>query len=144
MPHYRTYKSQKEYDNFAKTRKKDAPCQFCELTNDSTQVVKIFKNFKVIKNIFPYSNWDARKVIDHLMVVPNVHTETLSSLGNQAAIEFVSIISEYETVGYDVYARSPHSTVKSVPHQHTHLIKTGGKKYKVLLHLVKPYISFTY
>lgn len=143
MPHYRKRKSQKMYATHTKNARASGECQFCLLDESSDQVVKIYKHFKVIKNIFPYDNWDARNVTDHLMITPIVHTETLSSLGNDAAIEFVKVMSSYEAKGYDVYARSPHSTIKSVPHQHTHLIKTSGKAHKMIVHFTKPYISIT-
>ena len=144
MPHYRKSKNQKLYAAHTKKAKKSNVCQFCELNSKSDQVVSIHKHFKVIKNIFPYDNWDARDVYDHLMITPIAHTESLSTLGDEAAIEFVKLVSSYESKGYDIYARSPESTIKSVPHQHTHLIKTGGKKHKAVLHLQRPYISITF
>lgn len=143
MPHYRKRHSQKQYAAHTNKARASGVCQFCELNENSDQVVAMHTHFKVIKNIFPYDNWDARNVEDHLMITPIQHTETLSSLGNQAAIEFVKIMSSYEAKGYDVYARSPFSTIKSVPHQHTHLIKTGGKKHSMIIHFTKPYISIT-
>lgn len=141
MPHYRKRSNQKLYAAHTNMAKASSDCQFCLLTASSDQVVAIHSHFKVINNIFPYDNWDARNVEDHLMITPIKHTETLSSLGNEAAIEFVKVMSSYEAKGYDVYARSPFSTIKSVPHQHTHLIKTGGKKHSLVLHMTKPYIS---
>ena len=101
------------------------------------------KHFKIIKNIFPYDTWDARDVHDHLMITPIMHTESLSALGDDAAVEFVKLVSTYEKQGYDVYARSPYSAIKSVPHQHTHLIKTGGTRHKGVIHIEKPYVSIT-
>lgn len=143
MPHYRKQKNQKRYAAHTKAAKKSKVCQFCELNTSSDEVVSMHKHFKIIKNIFPYDNWDARDVFDHLMITPVKHTESLSTLGDEAAIEFVKLVSAYEKQGYDVFARSPHSTIKSIPHQHTHLIKTGGKMHKAVLHLQKPYISIT-
>ena len=143
MPHYRKRSTQKLYVAHTKKARASSDCQFCALNESSNQVVAMHTHFKVIKNIFPYDNWDARSVEDHLMITPIVHTETLSSLGNQAAVEFVKILSSYEAKGYDVYARSPFSTIKSVPHQHTHLIKTTGKNHKMIIHITKPYISIT-
>ena len=144
MPHYRKNKNHKVYAVHAEAAKKSGGCAFCELKADSYQVIKIAEHFKIIKNIFPYDNWDARDVLDHLMITPIMHTESLSTLGDEAAVEFVKLMSGYEKQGYDVYGRSPHSTVKSVPHQHTHLIKTGGKNHKAIIHLQKPYISITF
>lgn len=144
MPHYRKPKNQKIYDKYTAGVKGKKICEFCQLNEGSDQVVKIHKHFKIIYNIFPYDSWDSHAVIDHLMIVPNTHTESLANLGDEAAIEFVKLVSEYESVGYDVYARSPHSTVKSVPHQHTHLIKTGGKSRRGVVYFKKPYISISF
>ena len=138
MPHYRSRKDQKNYATDIKNRTAD--CPFCALNDASEQIISQTKNFIVIRNIFPYSVWDAHRVTDHLMIVPKMHTEVLSKLCAQAAVEYVGIVSNYELKGYDIYARSPHSTIKSVPHQHTHLIKSDGKRIKALLHLEKPYV----
>ena len=93
MPHYRKPKNQKLYAKHTAKAKASKDCQFCELHEGSDQVVKIYKHFMVIYNIFPYDNWDARNVLDHLMIVPVVHTESLSNLGDEAAIQFVKIVS---------------------------------------------------
>ena len=57
----------------------------------------------------------------------------------------MDVISDYESEGYDVYARSVASDLRSVAdHQHTHLIKTKGKPAKVSLYIDKPYIVKKY
>lgn len=144
MPHYRNKPNQKKYALHTKNAKASGVCQFCSLQKGDDEVVKVYKHFKIIRNIFPYDNWDARGVSDHLMIVPVQHTENLSTLGDEAAIQFVKLISKYEADGYNIYARSPASLMKSVPHQHTHLIKNDGKRHKALIHFEKPYISITF
>lgn len=140
-------RSRKENNTYKKYRNSDTDfkngCVFCSYTNDSPSFVSETKSFKIIRNIFPYSVWDSQKVADHLMVVPKLHTDTLSDLKSHEAIEFVEIIASYESQGYNVYARAPKSKMKSVVHQHTHLIKPADAKTKLLLYIRKPYIRIT-
>ena len=144
MPHYRSHKNQKLYATHTKKAKSLGACNFCSPDLGKDQVVSVHKHFRIIRNIFPYNKWDSRIVTDHVMLVPIVHTEDLSALGDDASIEFVKIISSYELNGYNIYARSPNSGMKSVPHQHTHLIKNDGKQYNAVIHLEKPYVSITF
>lgn len=115
-------------------------CVFCDITSDSAQLVKQTKHFKIIHNIFPYSLWDSQPVEDHLMIIPIKHTDTLADLNKVAAQEYVTLITEYEGKGYNVYLRAPSSTMKSVVHQHTHLIKPIERKIKLLLFIRRPYV----
>lgn len=88
--------------------------------------------------------WDGQGVLDHLMIVPKAHTDKLGGLSEQAAIEYLQLIDRYETKGYNLYARAPGSTVKTVVHQHTHLILLDGQDRRFVLALRKPfYIRFS-
>lgn len=136
----RSRKQNKTYRDYINTLPKDATCQFCEINQESSQFVSGSDDFKVIRNIFGYSIWDSQKVSDHLMIVPVQHTDTLADISPKAAQEFVKLISQYEQEGYNVYARAPGSNMKSVIHQHTHLIKLGGTRVRAFLHLRKPYV----
>lgn len=118
-------------------------CVFCEIDNKSDQFVRETKSFKVIRNIFAYSIWDNQSVADHLMVVPKKHTDSLSNMGNSQKIEYVDLLEFYEGQEYNIYARAPSSKIKSIVHQHTHLIKPKGYKKKFLLLLRKPYVRLT-
>lgn len=135
-------RSRKEEEKYKRHRRKLAPdqCQFCEITDKSSQFVTKTKHFKVIKNIFGYSLWDGQKVIDHLLIIPKKHTDNLSNMGSAQKVEYVNLLQRYEKKGYSVYARAPVSVMKSVPHQHTHLIKTTGKPVNFILNLRKPII----
>lgn len=119
-------------------------CVFCEIEEHDDQVIEKAKYFSVIKNIFPYSIWDNQKVRDHLMIIPNKHTDKLGTLPAAAGREFLSLIDKYEDMGYNLYARSPGSKIKSIPHQHSHLIKPFGKRRKLILFVHKPYIRINY
>ncbi len=139
----RSRKEVKAYNKYRKSEKKPAGCVFCNIDEESEQLVLNGKYFKVIRNIFGYSLWDSQRVEDHLMIVPKKHTDSLRKLPKEAAIEFVDILGEYEEKRYNVYARAPSSVMKTVVHQHTHLIKPLGKPRRLIFLLRKPYIRFT-
>lgn len=139
----RSRKEEKAYKAYQKTQSSD--CVFCAITKKDPQFVDHTRSFKIIRNIFAYSIWDNQKVVDHLMVVPKKHIDSLDQLSDAAAGEFLKTISAYERQGYNVYARSPGSRMKSVIHQHTHLIKTAGRPKNVFFLIRKPFyfrISF--
>lgn len=138
----RSRKQVKDYRKHRKNAKKPDGCTFCLIDSQSSQYISETKHFKVIRNIFGYSLWDSQKVADHLMVVPKKHTDSLSKLPKEAAVEFVDIISTYEDKRYNIYARAPASVMKTVVHQHTHLIKPLGKPRRFIFFLRKPYIRF--
>lgn len=115
-------------------------CVFCAIDASSREIVARTKHFRVIHNIFPYSLWDSQEVTDHLMIVPIMHTDRLAGLPSAAAKEFVDLLSQYELDGYNVWARAAGSTMKSVEHQHTHLIKLSGKHIRGLFFIRKPYL----
>lgn len=117
-------------------------CAFCAIQDHHPQWVKDTKYFKVIKNIFPYSLWDGQKVVDHLMVTPKKHTDSLSAMKSAQKVEYVDLIEEYEHMGYNIYARAPTSVIKSIQHQHTHLIKTAGRPRGFVFLMRKPYFRF--
>lgn len=141
MPN-RSAAQQRSYDKHRASKKSQPEvCDFCEINYSSDQFVSETKFFKVIRNIFPYSYWDHQLVADHLMIVPKKHTDTLSGIAKEAAVEFVQLITDYEKNGYNVYARAPQSNIKSIVHQHTHLIKPDGKKViKTVIYRAKPYV----
>lgn len=136
----RSRKEELQYKKYRKTLPEDDYCGFCHIKKGDEQFIKSTRNFKIIRNIFGYSMWDSQKVEDHLMVVPLKHIDSLSGLSDKAALEFAKLIFSYEEKGYNVYARAPGSKLKSVIHQHTHLIKPKGKQKKLVLYVRKPYI----
>lgn len=135
-------RSRKEEKAYMKYLRELTPglCVFCESYRQ--ELVREGKYFKAIRNIYPYSFWDGHAVDDHLLVVPKWHTDTLANLTGEQAVEFLNLVSEFENIGYNVYARAPGSQSKSIVHQHTHLIKTHGRSKRVLLHTRKPYMRF--
>lgn len=136
----RSRKEHKRYHHHQKHIERPADgCVFCQLNDDDSQVIKQTKHFKLVQNIFPYTLWDSQAVADHLLIIPHKHTDTLATLPSGAAQEFVELMSGYEAKGYNVYARAPGSAMKSIVHQHTHLIKLSGGKIRFLLYLRRPY-----
>jgi len=133
----RSRQEEKIYKSHLKTQPEG--CSFCLFKKGDKQFITQSSSFKVIKNIFAYSIWDGQKVSDHLMLVPKKHIENLGSLSPSQAAEFIKLVDRYEKKGYNVYARAPNSLIKSIPHQHTHLIKTKGKPIAFLMLLRRPF-----
>ena len=135
-------RSTAEERQYQKLRKQDsgADCPFCTIQHGHEQFVTETDHFRIIRNRTPYSLWDSHKVADHLMLVPKKHTDRLSELPKNAMAEDTEVLGKYEDQGYNIYARSPGSKIKSVIHQHTHLIKLNDHKINFLLMNRKPYI----
>ena len=117
-----------------------ATCSFCTVDAGDDQFVRSTAYFKIIRNKFPYDFWDGQGIADHLMIVPRRHTTDLSEMEDKEKIEYFDLISEYEKRGYSFFARSPTTITKSIPHQHTHLIKSDRQLKSFVLLLKKPLI----
>jgi diadenosine tetraphosphate (Ap4A) HIT family hydrolase len=139
----RTRKEHKQYISHRRTFSNRSACVFCEIVKGHPEYVSETKSFKIIKNAFSYSSWDDQDVLDHLMIVPKNHIDTLSHLSTTESKEFVELISHYESSGYNVWARAAQTVRKSVVHQHTHLIKPGRRVRKFLFYIARPYIRIT-
>jgi diadenosine tetraphosphate (Ap4A) HIT family hydrolase len=140
---YRTRKSTKKYNpskSHKKLRSGEKKCPFCSL--DGREIIAKTPHNIVLKNLYEYQYWEFMKVTDHLMIVPLKHIESLGDLSTPAKVDTIDLIAAYEAKGYNVYAREKDNAVKSVPHQHTHLIKTENKRAKFMLYLRKPYFLF--
>lgn len=143
----RSRKEEKTYKgHIAKLRAegKQDECPFCPINKGHESFVEAFKYFKVIHNVFPYSVWDGQLVADHLMIVPLKHTAKLGDLPTAAGHEYLKIVDSYEDRGYNLYARAPASVIKSVVHQHTHLIKPTGSRRRFVFFTRKPFIRITF
>lgn len=133
MFHYR--KTHKRYKSFPRP----ADCSFCD-TDLAPRAVRTTEHAYIIPNRVPYDLWEMREVTDHLMIVPRLHAESLAVLSQEAKLDIMLLLAEYEQKGYNIYARATTSTVRSVPHQHTHLIRTGHKRARATLAVAKPYM----
>lgn len=120
-------------------------CILCKLQNEKNkEIVKTEKHFFVVKNIFPYTMWDSCNVVNHLMVIPKKHVSSLSELNAKELMEFSTLIASYENKQYGIYARPNASNMKSIAHQHTHLIKTDHKKTKILFYIERPIVNIRF
>jgi ATP adenylyltransferase len=137
---YRSRKTTKAY-NPGKTSKQltagEVPCPFCEL--DDRPVHKDGEAMRVVPNKHPYEYWDKRGVIEHLLLIPKRHVESLSELTDKEKVEAIELMSEYESAGYSVYWRSKTNGERTVPHQHTHLIKVNNVSPHLSIYSEKPY-----
>lgn len=139
----RSRKEEKEYSKHLKSVNR-AGCAFCPIKKGDNQFVEGTNSFKIIRNIFAYSLWDGQKVTDHMMITPKKHTDSLANMKPAEKIEYVNIVEKYEKLGYNIYSRAPSSAIKSIVHQHTHLIKTEGDSKKFVMLLRKPYIRIVH
>lgn len=114
-------------------------CVFCDVKEGHPQFVEQTRFFKIIRNRFPYSIWDGLGVNDHLMAVPKKHVSSLSELPDQAGIEYLQLLSKYERAHYNLYARAPSSNIKSIMHQHTHLLQLDNRKKRIIFLVTKPF-----
>jgi diadenosine tetraphosphate (Ap4A) HIT family hydrolase len=114
-------------------------CPFCD---PSTLAEAIYQNkhMYVVHNLTKYDLWELHEVTDHLMIIPKRHVESLQELSEKERLAIMETASEYEYKGYSIYARGVGSSARSVAHQHTHLIKTTGKKPLVSIYLRRPYL----
>lgn len=133
----RKRKNHMMYARFSK-RAKSRDCDFCSFEGSDTPILKAEKHFQIVRNIFPYDVWDHAGVTDHLMLVPKRHVDAIGHFSPEEQAEFTKIIGQYDTKGYSVYARAKGSAIKSVVHQHTHLIKLDNKLKKVAFFIQKP------
>lgn len=142
MSGYRSRKESRGYAKYLNQLKQTTSashCEFCLIVRGKEEALKNGQYFVVTANIFPYSLWDEMGVTDHLLIIPKQHTDTLSALPKAAAVEFVDVMSSYEKKGYSVYARAPNNPIKTVVHQHTHLIKANSTPRRLLLYIRKPH-----
>lgn len=137
----RSYKAEIHYRSKRKNTKKIPGCHFCNFDHDTKkhEVVKVYDNFWLVKNIFPYDIWDDQGVEHHMLIVPKRHINSIGDMNEAEMLEYVEIVGLYDLEGYSVYARSSHNVVKSVVHQHTHLLKLDSKEISFMVYNKKPY-----
>jgi diadenosine tetraphosphate (Ap4A) HIT family hydrolase len=137
---YRSRKSTKAY-NPADSKKryisKSLACPFCEL--DDRKVYKDGPHCMVVANLHPYEFWDMHNVVEHVLLIPKRHVESLDELSDEEKLEVMSTMAEYEAQGYSVYWRSQTNGARTVPHQHTHLIKVDNSHTRFSVYSEKPY-----
>ncbi len=132
---YRNKKNSKRY----LSRNANGSCALCAL--HEFDIIEESSYAAVVKNNYPYDIWEGMEVIEHLMILPKEHAAALSDISSDALQSIMKLIVKYESSGYNVYARTLKSKLRSISHhQHTHLIKLGGKPARALIYIQKPYL----
>jgi ATP adenylyltransferase len=141
MPN-KTRKGEIRYRAIKKVAKKNTGCGFCSFSDGDkeNEVIKDYEYFWLVKNIFPYDIWDDQGVVDHLMLVPKKHIDSIGDMDEKELLEYSKILAVYDKAGYSIYARSSSNVIKSVAHQHTHFIKLDGKEMSFMFYSKKPYL----
>lgn len=134
---FHTRKSHQKYVSFPK----HTTCPFCEKSSKKESIAET-KYTRVVPNRVHYDVWELRNVVDHLLVLPKRHVLSLHDLTDAEKLDVMNVISEYESNGYNLYARAASNAQRSVPHQHTHLIKTAGKPGSFMFYIRRPYFMF--
>lgn len=137
MLHYR--KTKLTYNKHRKNDSSKDECVFCGDANQERMLEDNETMFVIPNRVF-YDMFEGRRVEDHVMVIPKAHREGYSEFTEKERSDAMALIGDYETKGYNVYARGMGSPSRSVKHQHTHLIKLIDKPSKVIIFTKKPYI----
>lgn len=144
MKMYRSRKTTKAYhtklNHPPRELQSSEACVFCQL--DDRPVLSETSSMQVFPNKYPYEYWDNRGVIEHLLLVPKRHVESLSELTDAEKVDAMDLMAQYEAAGYSVYWRSKTNTARSVSHQHTHLIKVDNVSPHLAVYSQKPYFVF--
>lgn len=138
MHHYR-----KTWGKY-KSHPKPVSCSFCDSTDMQPRIVHETDHCFVIPNRTSYDVWELRDVLDHLLVIPKQHVTNIQDLSNEARLDIMNVLAHYDAADYNIYARTTSNTNRSVPHQHTHLIKTNNAIGRGLLLVRKPYVLFKF
>lgn len=136
---HRTPQQVIEYARYLAERP-DTGCVFCVLDSDDPSFVAEHAGFWIIKNLFPYALWDDRPVTEHLMIVPKRHIISLAEFDADERYEYMDLIGDYEQRGYSIYSRTDLSPTRSVPHQHTHLIRISDQPISALYYTHDPHV----
>jgi diadenosine tetraphosphate (Ap4A) HIT family hydrolase len=136
MYHYR--KTRQSYKSLNADDKQRTICTLCSTENGERIVIENDTMY-VVPNRISYDVFEGLSVLDHLMIVPKRHVETVKGFTNKEKLDFFNIIGQYEPEGYAVYARGVGNINRSVKHQHTHLIKLKNKRARAYFFLKKPY-----
>ena len=135
MYHYR--KTRITYRKHNANDVKLQECNFCRDQGDS--IIKENDTMYVIPNRVSYDVFESMRVLDHLMVIPKKHHETIATFSDEEKIDAMRLMGKYEAQGYSVYGRGMGSVSRSVKHQHTHLLKLDNKPSSLVIYARKPY-----
>lgn len=98
-------------------------CDFCYVERSASDLIAGYKYFQIVTNAFPYAVWDGGRVIEHILIAPRRHVESISNFSIEERQEYLDLVCHYESLGYSFYGRGRGSAFKSIAHQHTHFMK---------------------
>lgn len=129
---YRSEDKISNYQDYYKKVKPSENCVFCSDEKPSLNPQNLnLRHLRIVENRFPYDFWDMKKVKKHLMIIPLKHIDCVSKLNFNEQKELNLVMAHFSDAGYDIFVRSPKSTIKSIEHLHFHLIKTEDAKLNV-------------
>ncbi len=137
----RNRKTQLAYQKHQRNKPKQEGCGFCSLP--AIEIKQDLGDFLVAINLFPYTFWDSTEVAEHFMLVPKRHVTSISQLTPEELNSYAKALADFEKQGFSIYSRGHNSHMKSVLHQHTHLIRLGSKRKKLVFFSEKPHILLT-
>lgn len=119
-------------------------CPFCLLKHpilnpDGRTITEKTKYALVIDNKFAYDAWEGFRVIEHLMLIPKRHVDSLADLTKAERADIMDLYCKYEAAGYNIYSRAPNSSVRTHTHVHTHFIKIEGQGAAHYEYIKEPY-----
>ena len=138
MYHFR--KTRQKYLRYPKTD----TCDFCDPKKLCQPVLEETEHCFIIYNRTFYDVWELRRVEDHRMVIPKRHVLSIDELNEEERLDLVNVLAAYEKQHYNVYARAPSSITRSLPHQHTHLLKVKNHFARGMFVWRKPYILWLF
>ena len=117
-------------------------CTFCNEYDHKKNVIYENQTMFIIPNRVSYDLFEGQRIVDHLMVIPKRHVETMKEFTDTEMLDQMKVMATYEKKGYDIYARGVGNVSRSAKHQHTHLLKGDNKRRwpRFLLFVAKPYL----
>jgi diadenosine tetraphosphate (Ap4A) HIT family hydrolase len=137
MHHYR--KTRKAYATYNAGDKAAEGCTLCKEVG-TPKILRENSTMFVIPNRVPYDLFEDLAVLDHLMIMPKRHVESLFDFSDEEKLDYMALVGEYEAQGYSIYSRGSGQVNRSVKHQHTHLLMLDDKKPKFIFYTAKPHI----
>lgn len=140
MNHYR--KLRKKYISHAEIDlKSKEKCLFC-VDEEGHEIIEETDKAFVMRNRLMYNLFDGARVLDHLMVIPKAHRESINDFTDEELVDTFRLAGKYENQGYGVYGRGKGAATRSMTHQHTHLLKLADKAANFVIYSNKPYLLF--
>ena len=133
-------KTRRKYIKLRKSDHQHRDCAFCDDPGLNGRTIQETETMIVVPNRTSYDFFEGLRVTEHLMIIPKRHVELIKDFTQKEKTELMELMGEYEAKNYNIYARGSGNIMRSVKHQHTHLIKLENKLSKFSVFIRKPYI----